>query len=225
MNLTTIPGIMLRLLPYLTVTLAYVLLSLAIGTSLGFAVAAAKLGRSRWLRLLADGYTTIMRCTPSIVLLFMVYYILPAVLRHCFGIDIDSWPTMVFVVMTFSLFLGASQSEVMRGAYLAVDCGQFEAGVSVGLTEWQAFRRVVLPQAFLFALPNLANTIIYLFKEGALAYTIGLIDVMGQAYRINATNYGVKSLDVYWALAFIYWPMSVGVEWLGRRLERRFSAC
>ncbi|MDR1611621.1 MAG: amino acid ABC transporter permease [Planctomycetota bacterium] len=213
----------LKLLPYLTVTLEYVSLSLLFGTLLGFLAAAAKLGRNRPLRWLANAYTTILRCTPSVVLLFLVFFILPAVMRNYLRINVDAWPALFFVVVTFTLFLGASQSEVMRGAYLAVDRGQFEAGVSVGMTEWQSFRRVVLPQAFFFALPNLTNTVIYLFKEGSLAFTIGVVDIMGKAYLVNATNFGLKALDVYLALALIYWPLSVFFEWLGRLLERRFG--
>lgn len=212
-----------QLLPYLGVTLQYVLLSLFFGSIIGFLLASAKLGNSKVLKILANGYTTVMRCTPSIVLLFLVFYGVPAIVKSLIGINIEDVNTMFFVVITFSLFLGASTSEIMRSSYEAVNKGQFEAAVSVGLTDFQAFRRIVLPQAFYVTIPNLGNTVLYLFKEGALAFTIGLIDLMGKAYSINSMEMGGYALEIYLALALIYWPIAIIVEKLFKQLENQYS--
>jgi L-cystine transport system permease protein len=211
------------LLLFLPVTLAVVAATVLAGTVLAVALAAAKLGRFRALRALADGYTWILRCTPSIVLLFIVYYGLPEFLLRAFGVNINGWHRAFFVVVTFTLFYSATMSEILRAAYLSVDRGQREAAVSAGLSELQAFRRIVAPQALVVALPNIANSITALMKEGALAYTIGLIDVMGQGTLIVARNYGAYALEVYIGLALIYWGLTVAVERIFAILEARLS--
>lgn len=213
----------LMLLPYLGVTFEYVGASLILGSILGFVLAVAKLGKSKILKWIAMGYTTVMRCTPSIVLLFMIFYGLPVLLKATIGIDIEDSDAILFVIITFTLFLGASMSEVMRSAYEAVDKGQYEAAVSVGLTSVQAFREIIFPQAFAVSLPNVGNTILYLLKEGALGYIIGMIDVMGKAYLINGNDMGGHVLQVYLALSLIYWPVSIGIEQLFKHLERRYT--
>src|SRR5699024_1569244 len=129
----------------------------------------------------ANGYITMMRCTPSIVLLFLVYYGIPAFFEGIFSLDLQDVHTGIFVVITFSLQFAAMMAEVIRSAIEAVDPGQYEAGVSVGLTSAQTYRRIVFPQAFIVAIPNFGNGLISVLQEGALAYTIGFIDIVGKA--------------------------------------------
>lgn len=210
-----------KMLPYLGVTFQYVILSLFFGSVLAFGIAYLKLKGNRILRALANGYTTLMRCLPSIVMLFLVYYIIPAFLRAWFGIEFRSNDAIIFVVLTFTLLLGGFLSETMRAAYQAVDKGQTEAAVSAGLTSFQAFYRIALPQAFYYSIPNLGNTVIYLFKEGALAFTIGLVDVMGRAYLLSAKTMGGDIFKIYIALALIYWPLAIILEQLFKWLEKK----
>lgn len=212
------------LLPFLLVTFHYVLLSLVFGTLLAFVVLLAKQSRFVLLRALGFGYTTIMRCTPSIILLFLVFYGLPPLLYSLTGIDINDVEPLVFVVATFTLFLGASLSEVMRSAYDNVDRGQYEAAVCAGLSRSQAFIRIVIPQVFYLMIPNLGNSIQFLIKEGALGYTIGLIDIMGKAFILNANTLSAYILPIYLALSLIYWPLSIVIERLFDSLEKKFSA-
>ena len=211
------------LLPYLWVTLYIAAFSVIGGTAFGFLLAAAKLSSNKVLRFLANGYTTIMRCTPSIVLLFLVYYGVPAFADRLFGLNLQNISTGVFVVITFGLQFAAMMSEVVRSAYLAIDKGQYEAAVSVGLTPLQAYRRIIFPQAFVIALPNFGNGLISVLQEGALAYTIGFIDVVGKANLIIANNYGTHTLEIYIALAVIYWVLSIAIEKLFSLLEKSFS--
>ena len=211
------------LLPYLWITLYIAAFSVIIGSFIGLLLAAAKLSKNKGLRLLANGYTTIMRCTPSIVLLFLVYYGIPAFSENLLGIDLQSVSTGVFVVITFSLQFAAMMSEVIRSAYEAIDKGQYEAAVSVGLTPFQAYRRIIFPQAFVVALPNFGNGLISVLQEGALAYTIGFIDIVGKANLIIANNYGTHTLEIYMALAVIYWILSITIEKIFGLLEKVFS--
>ncbi|WP_299095651.1 amino acid ABC transporter permease [uncultured Metabacillus sp.] len=208
-----------QLIPFLKVTFMVSGLSVLFGTVLGFILVVMKLGTSKIAKKIANGYTTILRCTPSIVLLFLVYYGLPAIAGN-FGTDLNNLHTAVFVVITFSLQIGALMSEVMRTAYEAIDQGQYEAAVSVGLSPTQAFRRIVLPQAFVVALPNFGNSLLELMKEGSLAYTIGLVDIMGKASLIISNNFNSHSLETYLALSLIYWVLSIFIEQFFSKLEK-----
>lgn len=212
-----------NLLPFLWITLAVVLGTVFFGSLLGFLLVRAKLSRKFSYRWLADGYIYIIRCTPSIVLLFIVFYGLPKFCIDLLDMDINGYDKIFFVVVTFTLLFAAPISEVMRSAYEAIDHGQYEAAVSIGLTPWQAFYHIVLPQATVVALPNFGNAVIELMKEGSLAYTIGLIDLIGKGQLIISQNYGAYALETYLSLAFIYLLLTLGVEQSFLRLEQVFS--
>lgn len=197
-------------------------LSVLFGTFLGFILTAAKIGKSKFARKVANGYTTILRCTPSIVLLFLVYYGLPAIGDRV-GLNLNNIHTAVFVIITFTLQFAAAMSEVMRSAFQSIDKGQFEAAVSVGLSNSKAYRRIVFPQAFVVALPNFGNSLLAVLQEGSLAYTIGLIDVVGKANLIIAGNYNAHALEIFLALAIIYWILSIAIEQFFLKLEKVFS--
>ncbi|WP_346354773.1 amino acid ABC transporter permease [Azotosporobacter soli] len=210
------------LVPYLQVTFLVTALSVLFGTAAGFVLAAAKIGKNPAAKAAAAAYTTALRCTPSIVLLFLTYYGIPA-LAAGIGIDLGDVDKLIFIVITFSLQFAAAMCEVIRTAYGAVDKGQFEAGVSVGLSNLQAYRTIVLPQAFFIALPNIGNSFLALIKEGSLAYTIGLIDVMGEANLIIAGNYNAHALETYLGLSIIYWLVSLLAEHFFAKVETRLS--
>ena len=212
---TSIPA----LLPYLAVTLVVGVTSILTGSILGMLLAWAKLSGHKVIRALADGYTYIIRCTPSIVLLFIVFYGLPKFMEAEFGIDLDDLSRAVFVIITFTLLFGAYVSEVFRSAYETVDRGQYEAAVTIGLSPKQAFFRVMLPQAAVIALPNFGNSVINLMKESALAYTIGLIDLLGRTNLIIAKNYGAYGIELYVACLLIYWGLSLVIEQAFLRME------
>ncbi len=214
-----IPDFFLLIIPYILQTLEMVLLSLVFGTIVAVFVAWMKLGRNTLLKKIAYAYTTIMRCVPSIVLLFLVYYGVIFFVRARFGIQFSGEHKLAYVVVTFTLFQGANVSEIMRSAYEAVDKGQMEAGLSFGLTPFQTFYRIVFPQAVRYAMPNIGNNIIYLFREGALAYNIGFIDMMGKGMNLKSTYVGYD-MEVYIALAAIYWPLAIILEQIFKRIEK-----
>ncbi len=212
-----------QLLPFLKVTFLVVGLAVLFGTILGLLLAFAKMGSNKVLRIFANGYITVMRCTPSIVLLFLVYYGVPAFSQSLFGLNLQDIHTGIFVVLTFTLQFAAMMAEVIRSAIEAVDHGQYEAGVSVGLTPMQVYRRIVFPQAFVVALPNFGNGLIAVLQEGALAYTIGFVDIVGKANLIIASNYNSHQLEVFIALAVIYWILAITIEKVFSKLENVFS--
>lgn len=218
-----IPEFFIEILPAIGVTLEYVILAFVIGLFFGVLLALAKIGNHRILKAIAVAYTTVMRCTPSIVLLFLVYYGLPRVVKSVSGISMDTTAKVKFIVITLALFCTASLSEVFRSAYESLDKGQIEAADSIGMTKIQAFVHVLAPQMLYAAIPNLCNTVLMLLKEGALAYTIGVFDLLGKGNYIIGQHQGAYIIEVYVTLIIIYWPVSVLITKLSETLERRLN--
>lgn len=211
------------LLPYLLVTFEILLGTVVVGLVFGFFLAKAQLSKRAWKRRTSKIIINALRCTPSIVMLFIVFYGLPVMFWAVFKLDINGWVKSFYVITALGLLFSASAAEIMRSSYLSVPEGQREAALTSGLTEEQAFRRILLPQAFVAAIPNLGNSLIVLLKEGSLAYTIGLIDVMGKGNLLISVNFGAYALETYTALAIIYWSLTVLLEQLFKRIEKRFS--
>lgn len=211
------------LLPYLAVTFEILLGTVAVGLVIGFFLAKGRLSKRRWQQKTAGFVINAFRCTPSIVMLFVVFYGLPNLFWTLFKLDINDWAKGFYVVTALGLLFSASAAEIMRASYLAVPKGQREAALTSGLTERQAFVRILLPQAFVVSLPNLGNSLIALLKEGSLAFTIGLIDVMGKGNLIISMNYGAYAVETYTALAIIYWILTILFERLFKLLEKQFS--
>jgi L-cystine transport system permease protein len=192
------------------------------GGILGLILARAKIKRGKISKALAEIYIYVTRCIPSIVMLFVVYYGLPELLLAV-GIDINRVSKAFFVIVTYSILFSSAMCEVFRSAYLAVDPGQREAALSVGMSGWQAFYRIILPQCTVVALPNFANMLVNLMKEGALAYTIGLIDIMGEGQMLVGKNQGSYVLEIYLSLTAVYWIMTVVIEQLFKRIEKNLT--
>ena len=214
---------LVTILPYIGVTFGVVLGTVWLALLLAVGLFCQKQSARRWLRALADGYINIIRCTPSIVLLFIVYYGIPKLALGLFNLDLNFSSKIIYVIISLSLLYSATLAEIIRSAYLALGRQQYEAALSIGLTPWQAVRRIMIPQGLVVALPNLGNSLISLFKEGSLAFTIGLIDMMGAGNLIISRNYGAYSLETYLALAVIYWTLTLIIEQIFLHLEKHFS--
>lgn len=203
----SIPAIS-RVLP---LTLFIMIASLFFGLLLGLVITVMKLNKNVVSNSIANVYVAFIRGTPPLLQLFLVFYGLPQVLSPI-GIDISNWDKIIFAIITFSLNCGAFISEIMRSSYLAVDKGQHEAALSVGMSKFQVIRRIIFPQAFVIAVPNLGNLVISLLKETSYVFTIGIIDILGKAKLIGSNGYGVRQLEVYIAVALIYWAMCIVIE-------------
>lgn len=209
-----------ELLSALPLTLFIVIFTITVGSLFGGALSWAQLSEDKVLNAIAKAYIFIVRCTPPIVMLFMVFYGLPEFLKWWLGIDINSWSRTVFVIIAMILLFAASISEVFKSAFEAIPKGQLEAGLSIGLTGFQTFLRILLPQGFRIALPNITNAILNLLKDTALAYTIGLADVMGAGNLLIGRNLGNYSLETYTAVAIIYWVLALLLSFLDHTLEK-----
>jgi L-cystine transport system permease protein len=153
----------------------------------------------------------------------MVFYGLPEFLNWWLGLDVNGWSRTIFVLIAMTLLYAASISEVFKSAYLAVPKGQLEAGLSIGLTTSQTLIRIICPQALRFALPNISNAILNLLKDTALAYTIGLADVMGTGNLIIGQNMGNYSLETYTAVALIYWGLALILALVSQGIEAKYD--
>lgn len=181
-----------------------------------------RMSKNTVARALAYAYIAFIRGTPELAQLFLVYFGVPQLLSSA-GFDTSAWSPIVFAIITFTLNVSAYLSEVMRSAYLSVGAGQREAAYSVGLSRFQAFRRILFPQAFGVALPNLGNTIIILFKDTSLAFTIGVLDVMGQGKIISSRDFGASQLEIYVVIALIYWTVCILIEKGSLMLEKLYK--
>ena len=213
------------LLEYLPFTIGILGLSLIFSLSFGLFFAWCKLRKNKFVRGLVAFYVQIIQGTPFIVLLFITYFGIPKALSYYFGVDITSWNKAFYMVLTLSMFGSARMSEAMRSAYLAIPKGQMEAAHSCGLSTLQGFLHIVMPQALYIALPNLGNLIVSNLLETAVGFSIGVIDLVGNARNYNTRTYNLHVFEVYVALALIYWLMSMilakligeGEKALGRR--------
>ena len=194
-------------------TIPLALLSFGIGLALGLGTALARSFGPPPLSLLARFYVWIIRGTPLLVQLFLIFYGLPA-----FGIVIDAFPA---ALIGFSLNMGAYTSEIIRAAIASVPRGQWEASFSVGMTWSQALRRTVLPQAARVATPPLANSFIALVKDTSLAAAITVTELFQTAQRIAAANY--EPLILYSEAALLYLVFCSVLSALQNRMETRLG--
>ncbi|ADF38434.1 amino acid ABC transporter permease [Priestia megaterium] len=206
----------------LPLTLFMLGLSLLFSLLLGFVIALIRIQKKPVLSKMATIYLSFMRCTPLLVQLFLVYFGLPQLLLLV-HIDINSWSRITFLVIAFSLHTAAPLSEVIRSAYFSIDKGQFEAAYSIGMNYFQSLRRIILPQAFVAALPNVGNATISLLKDTALAFSIGIIDIMGQVRLILGNNYGIGMFEIYVTISLVYWSICIVIEIIVSYLEKHLK--
>ena len=166
------------------------------------------------LRQLARFYIWVIRGTPLLVQLFIIFYGLPSV-----GIMLDAFPA---AVIAFAINEGAYCAETMRGALESVPQGQLEAGYCVGMTWWQIMRRIVLPQALRTAVPALSNSLIGMIKDTSLASNITVAELFMAGQRVAARTY--IFLPIYCEVAVVYLLFCTVVTKLQSLLERQLNA-
>lgn len=195
------------------VTIPLTLISFACGLAIAIVTAIARLSGIKILRLIFGAYVWIFRGTPLLVQLFIVFYGLPAV-----GVTLETWTA---AVIAFSLNVGAYASESVRASILSVPRGQWEAAMSLGMTQAQILRRIIAPQAVRISLPPLSNTFIGLVKDTSLAASITMVDMFMVAQRIAARTF--EPLLLYVLAALIYLAVCTALTWLQAKLEKSVS--
>ncbi|UXI03723.1 ABC transporter permease [Photobacterium sp. TY1-4] len=213
-----------ELLSGLGITLGLALVTLPIGLVLGFTVAAASVSGKPLARAIATLFTTTIRGIPELLTLFMIYHgagmLINSTLK-ALNPDADFFELSPFIAGTIALGLvfAGYAGEVLRGAWQALDRGQIEAGLAIGLCRSQIFVRIELPQLIRLALPGLGNLWINLVKDTALVSVIALNDLMRMAnVAVGATK---KPFVFFLAVCLIYWTICLCFEWCLGKIEQR----
>ena len=215
----------LTLLRGLGWTLLLSLVSWGLGLSLALAVAVARTWPSRLLALPARLYIHVFRNIPLLVQVFLWYYVLPELLPSAWGDALKSMdPTLnafATLVLALSLYTAAKAAELLRSGLQAVPAGQRAAARSLGLTRGQTYRLVLLPQAIRIALPPLTSDFLNVFKNSAVALTIGLLELTGRSRQMS--EFSAHPFEAFLAATLIYMLITLCVMAAMRRLERRLA--
>ena len=218
--LTTLPQV-LRALP---VTLLLTFLPVTAGILLGGLLAAAKLRRIPVLSQLVTLYLSFFRGVPLLILLFLSYYGIPKLVNFVFYGGMRVWSTsslssLTAALVVLTLYAGAYLCEIIRGALGSVDARQLEAAHAIGMTRFQGYARIILPQAVIVALPNYFNFVLSTLKNTSLVFTISVLDIMAVA-KLAAED-GYRFIEAYALVGGVYILFSLGLSRLFGGIERR----
>lgn len=211
-----------KILPYLSVTFSIVVYATVFGVLLGMVIVLVQIKKVPGLSQLVKVYVSFMRGTPMLVQLMLVYYGIPALLDPVLGTKINrEWGAVNFAYVTFILNQGAFLSAIFYSAITSIPYGQTEAGLSAGLTEFQTFYRIVLPQMVKTALPPFGSDLVGLFQNSSLVFLIGVTDIMGRAKTIGTATKHV--LEAYVFVVIIYIVISLSVRLVFFRLNNKMN--
>ena len=197
----------------LGLSLLLAVISIAIGCLVGLCTAFVLISRHRTGRVLAAGYVTAIRNTPILVLILFTYFALPQL-----GFRLGKIESFVF---TLSIYAGAYLAEVFRGALLAVPKGLREAGLAIGLTEWQIKTSIIIPVMLRNVLPSLSSTFISLFKDTSLAAAIAVPELTFYARKINNESFRVIET---WLIASLFYVVTCTLlAMVLRQVEKRLA--
>jgi polar amino acid transport system permease protein len=196
------------------VTVQVTALSFLLSSAIGLVLALGKLSPVRAVSWAASTVVNVIRGLPIIVQLFYIYFVLPEV-----GIQLTAFQAGV---IGLGIAYSAYQAENFRAGIEAVDPGQREAALAMGMRPALLTRRVVLPQAFRIALPPYGNTLVMMLKDSSLVSTITVAEMTRQGQLIAASTF--QNMTVYTLVALLYLAMSLPLVWGLRRLEKRFGA-
>jgi polar amino acid transport system permease protein len=199
-----------KLLKGLTITFQISAVCLVIGFVIGFPAALARVYGPKWLRWIVTAYIEILRGTPTLVQLFLIYYGLPQ-LNITFSAFLSAY-------IALGLNSSAYQAEYFRGAIQAIKSGQMMAARSIGMTKLQAIRYVIIPQAFRFAIPSWSNEAISMIKISSIVYLITVPELMNVAKELVSRYY--NPFETYLTAGVIYLIVIGILSWLLNQLEK-----
>lgn len=186
-----------RLFAGLWTSIWIALVSLVIGLILGLIFGILRTSHSKILRFILRLYLEFFRIVPTVVLLFLAYYILPRQFHF-------NWPASWMAVLAFSLWVAAEFSDIVRGALQSVPQSQVNSGLALGFSRWQLYRFVLLPQAFKLEVPATINLATRVIKTTSLLMLISVIEVINVGQQIIEANNQRYPTGVFWVYAFIF---------------------
>lgn len=201
-----IPSLIMSILQAFPVTCEILVVSLVISLGIGCIVAIGSLSENKTLNKIAYTWIAFMRGVPTLVMMFLLFLGLPQLMTNI-GIPISTTNKLPYIIATLSLTSSSNMAEMMRASYLAVDKGQSEAALSIGMTEFQSYRRIIFPQAFATALPNLSGLFVMLIKDTSLAYYVGVYEITATANLLSMPK--LNFIEAYIMTTVIYEVLSI----------------
>jgi His/Glu/Gln/Arg/opine family amino acid ABC transporter permease subunit len=195
-------------------TLVVTAAALGIGVALGLPLGLARLSARRWLSAPTVAYIEVFRNTPALVQLIWIYYCLPILV----GINMTA---IVSCSVALGLNAAAYIAEIFRAGIQSIDKGQVDAARSLGMSYFQAMRKVVLPQAFRRMIPAFVNETVSLIKYSSLVSVLGVADLTYQAQALSTTTY--RPIEVFTFVAILYFILCTMLSFFARRLELRLA--
>lgn len=192
------------------VTIKVSLVAVLIGILIGFLIALCNLSKNKLLRFLGGIYTDVIRGTPAVTQLMIIYFVIFAT------VNLEKW---IIAAIAFGINSGAYVSEIFRAGILSIDKGQTEAGRSLGLSAYQTMTRIILPQAIKNIFPTLCNEFIVLIKETAIVGYVGLVDIQKAGDFIKSATF--EAFMPLIATAIIYYVLVKSLTLLLGRIEKR----
>ena len=209
-------GLVPVILGYVPLTLGMALAAMAAALVLSFLLAVVRVLKLPVRDRLVAVFISFFRGTPLLVQLFLFYFGLPQVIAPLTAIN-----GVTAAILGLTLHFAAYMAESLRGAILGVDRSQWEAAQSIGMTQGQMMRRIILPQAGRIAAPTLLNYFIDMIKSTSLAFTLGVTEMMGAAQKEAAGSF--LYFEAFLVVAVIYWVIVEALSFLQRRLEVRMN--
>ena len=226
MDLNYIVNTFLVTLKGIPVTLIIMVVAILLSFIPALLLALGQIYKVRGVRTFSVVYLAFIRATPPILLILFFYSLFPSLLNQIFKslgsqVDVFKFNPLYYAFIIYSLMTTGSLSEILRSAILTVDKGQLEAAQAIGLTNFQADRRIVFPQALRSALPNLANLVINLVKGTSLVFVMTVKDITALA-KIEASH-SYQYSESYLVIFVIYLMICGWIQWMLRGLEKRYA--
>lgn len=226
MDLNYIVNTFLVTLKGIPVTLIIMVVAILLSFIPALLLALGQIYKVRGVRTFSVVYLAFIRATPPILLILFFYSLFPSLLNQIFKslgsqVDVFKFNPLYYAFIIYSLMTTGSLSEILRSAILTVDKGQLEAAQAIGLTNFQAYRRIVFPQALRSALPNLANLVINLVKGTSLVFVMTVKDITALA-KIEASH-SYQYSESYLVIFVIYFIICGLIQWMFRGLEKRYA--
>lgn len=217
-----ISGTFFYVIDYVSVTLALTFGSVIMGSILGLLSSVAQLNKIPVCKQIADIFVLVCRSLPNMVLLYLVYYGLPLAMmafddKTGIHLPYEKVSAIAVAYIGLTLHTGAYLSEIFRASIQSVPKGQIEAALAIGMTWPQAFRRVILPQAVVFALPLFTNQFLSTMKSTSIVFIITVVELLGAAKLYVEDNSAY--FEAYIVVACIYWALGIFFEFVFARLE------
>jgi hypothetical protein len=226
MDLNYIVNTFLVTLKGIPITLIIMVVAILLSFIPALLLALGQIYKVRGVRTFSVVYLAFIRATPPILLILFFYSLFPSLLNQIFKslgsqVDVFKFNPLYYAFIIYSLMTTGSLSEILRSAILTVDKGQLEAAQAIGLTNFQAYRRIVFPQALRSALPNLANLVINLVKGTSLVFVMTVKDITALA-KIEASH-SYQYSESYLVIFVIYLIICGLIQWIFRGLEKRYA--